>query len=435
MAQPLDILILSNGPGEVTTWVRPVLGELRRRYGEDRQRLRISVVLAPCNHATGNEAAVVRGYPECDRLQEPADFWPFLLWGKTAEGWDWRRAGIVLFLGGDQFFAVAIAKRLGYRLVVYAEWETRWPRWVDQFAVMNAAVGEKMPPAYRSKAYVVGDLMSDQPDGEGGPAQTEWIGFLPGSKAMKLTQGLPLAIAFAHHLAQRRPHTRIGIPLAPTLDLPSLCKFADPHFNPMMAVLGMGPITCVEPPQGNPYLRTATGETLEIWPDFPAHDHLRRCRLCITTVGANTAELAALQLPMVVILATHQIEAMQAWDGLPGLMARLPGLGIPLITAFNQFMYGQYRRRERQGQKPLFAWPNIWAGREIVPEWVGSLTGELLAQRIDDLLNDPAALGEMVAALKAVRGEPGAAAKLVAGLVEPDEGGEDRSPHGERGEG
>jgi len=425
MTQPLDILILSNGPGEVTTWVRPVVAQLRQQYGEDRQRLRISVVLAPCPHGTGHEAAVVRSYPECDRLQGPEAFWPFLLGGKTAEGWDWRRAGIVLFLGGDQFFAVAIAKRLGYRLVIYAEWEARWPRWVDQFAVMNAGVREKIPAAYRPKAYVVGDLMRDQPDVESEADPTEWIAFLPGSKAMKLSQGVPLAIAFADHLAQRRPHTRIGIPLAPTLDLARFCQFADPDFNPMVKVIGSSPITLIEPPTGNPYLRTATGQTLEIWRSFPAHGDLRRCRFCLTTPGANTAELAALQIPMAVMVATHHLEAIEVWDGVLGLMARLPGVGKPLIKGFNQFMYGQYRRREQQGKKPLFGWPNIWAGREIVPEWVGPLTGEFLADRVDGLLNDPAALGAMRADLGAVRGEPGAAAKLVAGLVEPDEG---RSP-------
>jgi len=32
---PVDILILSNGPGEVTTWVRPVVKALREQLGHD----------------------------------------------------------------------------------------------------------------------------------------------------------------------------------------------------------------------------------------------------------------------------------------------------------------------------------------------------------------------------------------------------------------
>lgn len=98
-------------------------------------------MLSPCPHAMGREAEVVRSYPEVDRVQSSEHFWNFLLWGKTAESWSWHSQGVVLFLGGDQFFALAIAKRLGYRSVVYAEWDARWPRWIDAFGVMNEQIG------------------------------------------------------------------------------------------------------------------------------------------------------------------------------------------------------------------------------------------------------------------------------------------------------
>jgi lipid-A-disaccharide synthase len=35
MTSSVDILILSNGPGEVTTWVRPVVKALREQLGHD----------------------------------------------------------------------------------------------------------------------------------------------------------------------------------------------------------------------------------------------------------------------------------------------------------------------------------------------------------------------------------------------------------------
>jgi lipid-A-disaccharide synthase len=38
--------------------------------------------------------------------------------------------------------------------------------------------------------------------------------------------------------------------------------------------------------------------------------------LCLTTVGANTAELGSLAVPMIVLLPTQQLDAMRAWDGL-----------------------------------------------------------------------------------------------------------------------
>ncbi|MBE9130266.1 lipid-A-disaccharide synthase, partial [Coleofasciculus sp. LEGE 07081] len=121
-----DILILSNGPGEVTTWVRPVVKALRQHLGDDSSIVRIAVILSPCPNATGTEVQIAQSYPEVDRVQGAEHFFPFLLWGKTAENWDWRDKGVVVFLGGDQFFPVVIGKRLGYRTVVYAEWDARW---------------------------------------------------------------------------------------------------------------------------------------------------------------------------------------------------------------------------------------------------------------------------------------------------------------------
>ena len=62
-----DILILSNGPGEVSTWVRPVVRSLKQlpevANGQPK-KLRISVVLSPCAHAMGTEKRVVESFPE-----------------------------------------------------------------------------------------------------------------------------------------------------------------------------------------------------------------------------------------------------------------------------------------------------------------------------------------------------------------------------------
>ena len=156
----MDVVILANGPGEITTWVKPVVMALRAQV-PSRATLRISVVLSPCPNATGREGEIARQYPEVDRVQAASAFWPFLLWGKTAEHWDWHDHGVVLFLGGDQIYPVIVGKRLGYETVIYAEWFTNWRRWIDAFGVMNAILVEQAPAAWRHKFTVVGDLMTD----------------------------------------------------------------------------------------------------------------------------------------------------------------------------------------------------------------------------------------------------------------------------------
>ncbi|MEO1464793.1 MAG: lipid-A-disaccharide synthase, partial [Cyanobacteria bacterium J06633_1] len=148
--QPTDIVILSNGPGEVATWVRPVVNALAEILG-DKQSIRISVLLSPCPHSTGREAAIAFSYEAVDRVLPAGDFFDFLIWGKTKDNWQWHPHGIVVFLGGDQFYTVAVSKRLGYSSLIYAEWDARWYRLVDRFAVMNQRAIERVPQSYQHK--------------------------------------------------------------------------------------------------------------------------------------------------------------------------------------------------------------------------------------------------------------------------------------------
>jgi lipid-A-disaccharide synthase len=110
---------------------------------------------------------------------------------------------------------------------------------------------------------------------------------------------------------------------------------------------------------------------------------------------------------MIVLLPTQQLDAMRAWDGLPGILARLPGVGHGLARIINLIILQQVLRKKR-----LFAWPNIWAQKEIVPELVGKLQPAEVAQLVIDYLEHPQKLEEMRSQLRSVRGQPGAAQKL-----------------------
>jgi hypothetical protein len=401
---PVDILILSNAPGELTTWVRPVVSALRQQLGD---RARLSLVLSPCPNASGQEVAIAQTYG-IDRIQSADRFFPFLLWGQTVDQWDWRKNGVVIFLGGDQFFPVVIGKRLGYPTVVYGEWETRWHGWVDRFGVMNADLVERVNPKYADKFTVVGDLMADIEGDTPKNTNEDVIGILPGSKSAKLAQGVPLGLAIAHHIHAVRPQTRFVIPVAPTLTLSTLAKFADPHHNPVISQFGNFSADLIQDSDCLFFQVKQDGQPtplrIELHTQFPAYSLLSQCRLCLTTVGANTAELGALAVPMIVLLPTQQLDAMRAWDGLPGLLANLPGVG----TVFARLINGWFLRKTR-----LLAWPNIWAGRAIVPELIGQLNPAEVAALALDWLEHPETLAHIQTQLRQVRGEPGAAQKLV----------------------
>jgi lipid A disaccharide synthetase len=403
---PTDIVILSNGPGEVATWVRPVVKALAQVFADELPSIRISVLLSPCPHSTGKEAAIASSYQEVDRVLPAEEFWAFLLWGRTQDNWQWHQRGIVVFLGGDQFFTVAIAKRLGYSSLIYAEWDARWYRWVDRFAAMNQKAIAKVPKSYQPKFSLVGDLMADvalevkQSDLN---FSEPLVGLLVGSKPAKLAQGVPLCLAIAEKIEQQLPQIRFMIPVAPTLDLTTLENYASRQHNPLLPALGNVTAELVSTPHQQPYLITSGGTKIELITEFPAYQSLVNCQLCLTTVGANTAELTALRVPMIVLLPTQQLDAMRSWDGLPGLLANLPGVGTSFAKLINWLIL-------RQGR--LFAWPNIWAGTEIVPELVGKLAPQTVAQLVIDYLQHPEQLKQMSDRLGVVRGQTGAAQQI-----------------------
>jgi lipid A disaccharide synthetase len=414
-SQPIDIIILSNAPGEVTTWVRPVVRSLRAKLGDDRSHVRISIIMSPCPNASGREVQILKTYSEIDRVQGAEYFSKFLIWGKTADNWDWRAKGVVIFLGGDQFYPVVIGKRLGYQTVVYAEWAARWQGSIDRFAVMNAQVIEKVKPQYIDKFTVVGDLMVESQSSLNHDVikienDDMTIGLLVGSKVAKLGMGLPLMLAIAEYIQAKYPQAKFIIPLAPTIDLATIAKYGDPANNPAIAMVNGATSTLNENESGF-YLQTPKGLKVNLHTDFPAYDLLTECTLCLTTIGANTAELGALGVPMIVILPMQQLDAMRAWDGGLGVLVNLPLIGSQIAKLVNTIAFRTLKDRK-------LAWPNIWANqREIVPELIGDLDAKTVAEFTIDYLAHPEKLATMKAELRQVRGAAGAADKL-ASIVE-----------------
>ncbi|NET49206.1 MAG: lipid-A-disaccharide synthase [Merismopedia sp. SIO2A8] len=419
---PVDILVLSNGPGEVSTWVRPVVQSLRQQLGEDRTQVRISLILSPCPNASGKEVAIARQYSEIDRIQGASAFFPFLLLGKTNEDWDWRDRGMVIFLGGDQLFPIIIGKRLGYRILIYGEWDTRWHPWGDRYAIMNEAVLQKAPAHYHHKFTVVGDLMADIPVPRAGEArnteeliqnpkpktQNPLIACLPGSKPAKLNLGVPLCLGIMEHVHAQYPDVEFVAFVAPGITVEMLVPYTQAATNPVCAMMHSPDVT-LKHDGDRSYFESQTGAKLHLHTEFPAYNPLRQAQLALTTVGANTAELGALGIPMLVLLPAFQMDAMRSWDGIPGLLSNIPGVGRFISLIFNY----QFANR-----KWLVAWPNIWAGEEIVPEILGTFQPKEIAEKVINYLENPELLDDMRDRLRQVRGEPGAGAKLSAMVVE-----------------
>ena len=400
------IVLVSNGPGEMTTWVRPLAEELHRllplRPRDPQAPCSLQLVLVPCPNATGQEARLASGWNLFSRVLPAGRFWWLLL--RPARHGRWPRQGVVVFLGGDQFWTVLLSARLGYRHLTYAEWVARWPQWNDHIATMGSKASRRLAPRWRSRSTEVGDLMADLSASARQDAplpEGEWVALLPGSKRAKLQVGVPFLLAAADRLASLRPGCRFLLPVAPTTTVDELLAFAGPA-NPIARYFGIQ-----EPSRQGADLITAAGTPIRLLEVHPAHGPLSQCRLALTTVGANTAELGALGVPMIVLVPTQHLHVMQAWDGWMGLLARLP---------LAQRLLGVALTAWRMRHRGFLAWPNISAGRAVVPERVGPITPQQIAEEAAHWLAHPERLEGLRNDLRSLRGRPGAVAAL-AGLV------------------
>ena len=410
-----DIILVSNGPGELLTWVRPLARWLHRDLlaTPALSATRLHLVLTPCPHAHGQEARSAAALGVFDQIIPAHCFWHLLLQPRRYRCW--RSHGVVVFLGGDQLWAVLLAARLGYRHVCYAEWVARWPGWCDRIAAMGPVAYGRVQGRWRPRAQIVGDLMAEvSPEQNSSPlarsAAPATIALLPGSKPAKLSVGVPFMLATAEQLHQHHPECRFLLPLAPTVRPQDLLHFAGVH-NPLAATFGASAVR-LEPPasaSGHWSLCTATGVRITVLDHHPAHDQLRRCTMAITTVGANTAELGALAVPMVVVLPTQHPQVMRAWDGPLGLLSHVPLLGRVITTVVVSVVL-------RRGSG--LAWPNLQAGHMVVPERIGPITPTQIAQEVLALLRHPVHLDAMAMALRQLRGPGGAAAALGAMVME-----------------
>ena len=127
----LAIIFVSNGPGELATWVKPLAKELNKQIAlspkASTSSISLNLVLVPCPNATGNENLVAKKWLQFEKIIKAKNFWELLI--KPKKFCSWPSKGLVIFLGGDQFWSVLLSARLGYLHMTYAEWIAKWPFW------------------------------------------------------------------------------------------------------------------------------------------------------------------------------------------------------------------------------------------------------------------------------------------------------------------
>ena len=403
------VVIVSNGPGELATWVKPVLDYLIKQKSKSINlnipNYKLVLSLVPCPNATGKEYTVASDWQILDLIIPAKNFLKLLI--KPSLFGSWPRNGVVVFLGGDQFWNVLLAKRLGYESITYAEWIARWPRWNLHIAAMNEEVRNIIPKKFKKKCQVIGDLMADVKNNLSPIHEIndkKWIAILPGSKKAKLSIGIPFFLEVADRIKEYGDNINLMIPIAPTTDLEDFIFFQSAK-NPITKYYSSNikSIKKIENSIFNYVLETCKNTKIFILQQNSNHNILSQCKLALTTVGANTAELAAINLPMIVVLPTQHLNAMNAWDGIFGIIGR-----IKLLNRIQTFIIKRWYLKNNK----FLAWPNIKANKQIIPERVGIITPKDISDEAIYLLNEKNLLVEQKLNLLKMRGKKGAVKKL-----------------------
>ncbi len=405
----IAVVIISNGPGELSTWVRPVVDYLNTindsSKKNDRLNFNINLVLVPCPNATGKEYKVAKSWNKFELITKANNFWKLLI--RPNYYAKWPEKGIVIFLGGDQFWSVLLAKRLGYINITYAEWISRWPCCNNIIATMNMKVSKRVPKRYRYKCTVVGDLMADVNNNNEVSSNLDggkWIALLPGSKKAKLSIGVPYFLEIADHIKSNNKNINLIIPIAPTTST-SEYLFFQSNKNPIAKHYSskIKNIKNIKNSIFDYVIETSNNTKIYLINKHPCYEILKNCDLAITTVGANTAELAALNLPMIVVLPTQHLNVMNAWDGIFGIIGK-----ITFINKLFAFIIKNWYFKK----KKFFAWPNIKANKLIIPERIGNISPKQIANEALFLIKNKKYLKDQKVYLSKQRGKTGAVKKL-----------------------
>ncbi len=374
-----DLVLTSNSPGEVSSWVRVTAAAVKAR----RPDLRIVLALVPCPFASGAEARVARTLPYVDKVLSPAQTTAFVAGLPLYHP---SQKGMVVFLGGELWHALLLSWRLRYARMAYLSQRTWWSRFFPTLALERAGLA--------SRGRVVGDLMVDGLEGEASPGERPVIGLFPGSRGLHLRLTMPHFLAIAESLAQKRPDVEFVLAVSPFVSDRELARRARGTSSLRL------PTSTARLEEG--HLITRGGLRIRLARGTPGA-LMSRMDVALTIPGTNTAELACTGTPFVVGL--HEGVPL-AGGGLPGLVERMPGVRKLKLSL-------RHRRLQRQR---FVALPNLRAGRAIAPEVLVQGDFGELEERLLELL-EPRRHAQVSRELKAAMGPAGAAGRL-AELIE-----------------
>lgn len=392
----LQIVVTVNGPGEVASWLHPMALALKKRLPS----ARICAAVVPCVFSSGSELAVVKSLSYVDQSLSVDETMDIVWRNKLPAGLRRGAPGFVVHLGGDTIFSVMLSRRLRQPCLAYVERRPSLARFFDRVFYS----GFEKAPSGLDADDIVGEMMTDAarlhcPERKPSRSGRKAVGLYPGSRDYLAKYMLPFYAAVAEAVAREMPD--IDWMLAKSDFLSEDFLRAIPSIDDGRPIEGVELKFLEE--GGRKYLVTPRGLRIEI---ASSGEVAARANVGLTLPGTNTAEMSALGVPMIVTVPTWQAE-VAPMPGLAGHVGR-----IPVIGRYFKRMAGHLILRKLK----FMSHPNRRVKRMLVPELVGHIT---VRQVADELMRTLSAdTSALEADLRATMGPPGAAERLVSGMID-----------------
>lgn len=351
-----DIVIITNSPGELSSWVRITIAKLK----VTRPEIRIIIMLVPCPYASGKEEEIAKSIEGVDIVINPKEFVKFLFGIRLAK-YAPAPFGSVVFLGGDFWHALIVAKKLRYPSVAYSMKASRWNKFFDYLGVQDEVIENEMAKMGfdKDKIVVVGNLMVEQAKPTEDKAQiakklglagsSPVVGILPGSRFYHVKESLPYYLKVAQELKEKFPAIQFLLGVSPFLSLKDLEECLSPSKSGLEGAKGS-----LLAQDGGLFIKTDSGLSVRVLQGMQ-YDVINLSDLVLTIPGTNTVEIAALGKPMIVA-STWRAKIPRG--GLTGFIGALP-----LGSFFRKKLLYWILKRIK-----FTALPNQIAKKEIVPE-------------------------------------------------------------------
>lgn len=371
-----DLVIFSNSPGEVSTWVAPVVERLGRHPAL--AEYRVFLVIHPCQFASGNEPFVAQSFPGIDIIVPPRQYMKHILYGTWKKRYGMKEEGVILSLGGSLKHPVFFKKRsrAPYPLYAYTNnpdlpgWEKSYERiFVRNEWVRDRYLKRGVP---RSKLMIVGDLVRSTVVSrkqravarqELGIVDEETaIAFMPGSRDFEVLFMLPAFLRVIDDLTERVNNIRVFMLKSPYVPYEWVEK-ALQRGGEIKEGDTLGGTLLQE--EGAFFIRL-TGKKLVPILEGGLEEWGECIDFAVTLPGSNTIQLAYRKVPMLTVMPLNRPDIIPI-VGVLAVVKWIPFIGRPILRKAALAYSSKFR---------FASLPNIYQNREIVPELFGVIKTE-----------------------------------------------------------